>query len=70
LGWSDELNDLIAREVLALEFELNTVSSVNLRPEPDPGLDMQSGRVRREGDMLSGSIGRGYPVQMERVAEA
>ncbi|HJT90932.1 MAG TPA: class I tRNA ligase family protein, partial [Mycobacterium sp.] len=69
LGWSDGLNGLIAKEVLALEFELNIVSGINLRLEPDPGLDMQSGRVHREGNTLTGSIGRGYPVKMERVAE-
>ena len=70
MGWSDGLKKLIEKELLAVEFELNVVTNVNLRPAPDSGLDMQSGRVHREGDILTGTVGRGYPVKIERVTKA
>ena len=69
MGWSDGLKGLIEKEVLAVEFELTVISTVNLRPAPDSGLDMQTGRVHREGDILTGTVGRGYPVKMERVTK-
>ena len=68
-GWSEEFKDLIQKELLAVEFELNDNSTVNLGPEPDHGLDMQLGRVHRDGDVLTGTVGRGYPVRMERVVK-
>jgi isoleucyl-tRNA synthetase len=69
-GWSDDLKELIAKEVLAVEFDFSIDASINLRSEPDSGLDMQSGRVHWEDEnTLTGTVGRGYRVRMSRVAK-
>ncbi|MDT5211093.1 MAG: isoleucyl-tRNA synthetase [Mycobacterium sp.] len=69
MGWSDDLEDLIAEEVLAVDFAFKIDASIRLRPEGFPGRETHSGAVHRDGDTLTGTIGRGYPVKMERVTK-
>jgi isoleucyl-tRNA synthetase len=69
-GWSDDLKDLIANEVLALEFEIKIDPSISRRADDPSDLDMQSGELRGDGDALTGSIGRGYRVAMAKAARA
>jgi isoleucyl-tRNA synthetase len=52
-----------------LEFSIPRNTSVNFRPELFPGRDTQTGAVHRDGDTLTGSIGRGYKVTMVKVAK-
>jgi isoleucyl-tRNA synthetase len=63
-GWSDDFNDLIAGEVLALSFSLTIDPSIRLREKTDEILGTKSGRVQRDGIRLTGIVGRGYPVSM------
>jgi isoleucyl-tRNA synthetase len=68
-GWSDNLENLIANEVLALEFAIKIDTSIRLHPEAFPGRDTQSGAVHIETDgvTLTGSIGRGYKVKIVKM---
>jgi len=68
-GWQDEFKTLIGTELLALEFDLTQDLSIKLRDAVTPGLDMQVGGVTISGDTLTGRVGRGYPVEMTRIAK-
>jgi isoleucyl-tRNA synthetase len=68
-GWKDDFETLIGRELLALDFQIETDPSVRLRDDLLPEHDAQGGRVGRAGDTLTGSVGRGYPVEMTRIAK-
>ncbi|ORA62385.1 isoleucine--tRNA ligase [Mycolicibacterium elephantis] len=58
-GWRDEFRELIANEILAVDFQLES------RSGPGPG--SEHGALRVEGDTVTGTIGNGYPVTMVRV---
>jgi hypothetical protein len=50
-----------------VDFAINVDAMIRLRSESPPDLDMQTGVVKRDGDVLTGKIGPGYPVWMQRV---
>ncbi|MGV0722196.1 isoleucine--tRNA ligase [Mycolicibacterium elephantis] len=58
-GWRDEFRELIANEILAVDFQLESGSGLG------PG--SEHGALRVEGDTVTGTIGNGYPVTMVRV---
>ncbi|OBE97958.1 isoleucine--tRNA ligase [Mycolicibacterium elephantis] len=58
-GWHDEFRELIANEILAVDFQLESGSGLG------PGSEHRALRV--EGDTVTGTIGNGYPVTMVRV---
>ncbi|WP_197381393.1 isoleucine--tRNA ligase [Mycolicibacterium mengxianglii] len=60
-GWRDDFGDLIAKEVLAVEFSVKVDGSVRLTPESADSLDRQSGVPDHDADER---IGLGYPVRM------
>ncbi|MBU8812246.1 isoleucine--tRNA ligase [Mycolicibacterium goodii] len=64
-GWKDDFETLIGRELLALDFQIETDPS--LGADLSTGHDGQEGEVARQGDTLTGSVGRGYPVEMTRI---
>ncbi|AKS34442.1 isoleucine--tRNA ligase [Mycolicibacterium goodii] len=68
-GWRDEFETLIGTELLALEFKIDTDPSIALREGVVPEQDGQGGAVARDGDTLTGSVGRGYRVEMTRIAK-
>ncbi|WP_026356806.1 isoleucine--tRNA ligase [Mycobacterium sp. 141] len=66
-GWKDDFETLIGRELLALDFQIETDPSVKLREDLFPDRDAQGGSVGTAGNTLTGSVGRGYPVEMTRL---
>ncbi|MDT5328044.1 MAG: isoleucyl-tRNA synthetase [Mycobacterium sp.] len=60
-GWSDDFRELIAKEILAVDLDIETNPSIEL---------MQGGALQRVGDAVAGKIGPGYPVKMVKVAQA
>jgi len=60
-GWSDDFRELIAKEILAVDLDIETNPSIEL---------MQGGGLQRVGDAVTGKIGPGYPVKMVKVAQA
>jgi isoleucyl-tRNA synthetase len=60
-GWSDDLRELIAKEILAVDLDVETNPSIEL---------VHSGALQRVGDAVTGKIGPGYPVKMVKVAQA
>ncbi|BBY42781.1 isoleucine--tRNA ligase [Mycolicibacterium celeriflavum] len=52
-GWRDELADLISNELLAVHFRIDRDSNLRLGT--------------RDGEWMTGSVGRGYPFRLRRV---
>jgi isoleucyl-tRNA synthetase len=69
-GWRDDFCELIANEILAVEFDIEVNPTIKLRSESPSELDMQRGNLQKPTeDTITGKIGDGYPVKMEKVAK-
>ncbi len=69
-GWRDDFRQLIANEILAVDFDIKRDPTIKLRSESPSGLDMQSGNLQKPTeDTITGKIGAGYLVNIERVTK-
>ena len=66
-GWRDDFRTLMAKELLAVEFDLSEDASIKLREDLFPDVDAQGGSYSQEGDTFRGRVGRGYPVTLTPV---
>jgi isoleucyl-tRNA synthetase len=67
-GWDDRLEELIAREVLAVQFHIDIDPAIELRPDKPSDLDAQSGMIGWRDQVLSGRIGPGYLIEIKKAA--
>nr|WP_236950152.1 isoleucine--tRNA ligase [Mycobacterium sp. MS1601] len=66
-AWDSAFETLMSNELLALEFAIVEDARTRLSEQDSAELDSGNGSVSRDGDVLTGRVGRGYPVRMEKA---
>lgn len=66
-AWDSAFETLMSNELLALEFAIVEDARTRLSEHDSGDLDSVNGSVSRDGDVLTGRVGRGYPVRMEKA---
>jgi len=66
-GWDVAFEKLMKDELLALDFGMPVDANVRLSDDETADPNAVAGAVRREGDVLTGRVGAGYPVRMEKI---